>query len=461
MSRSSSNLPAPTGGDFILYTAPDGTVKVDVFFKAETVWLTQKALATGVMAAGLILLFLLAGPAYASEFAFGNGKIKSGWIQVFPTNVYSDAAGYGFEPGAAVVAGDGFVSSTNPFYFSVKLPEGNYRVTVTLGDPAGESTTTVKAELRRLMLEKVPAAAGKPVTRSFIVNLRTPQIAGLPRQSEAAAGAGEVHLKPREKTNEWWAWDEKLTLEFNGRPPALQSLEIEKAAVPTVFLLGDSTVCDQPTEPWNSWGQMLPRFFKPDIAIANHAESGETIASSLSAHRFDKVFSLMQPGDWLFLQFGHNDMKSRATNALELYRSNLKNAVVETRAKGGTPVLVTSMERKGGGEAPTLMGYPDAVREVAKEENCALIDLNAMSLVLYQALGTNIDRAFQDPTHHNNYGSYELAQCIVAGIRQAKLPLAKFIVDDFTGFDPAHPDPVDQFQMPASLRHSAVEPLGN
>ena len=92
----------------------------------------------------------------------------------------------------------------------------------------------------------------------------------------------QVHLKPREKTNEWWAWDDKLTLEFNGTHPALRSLEIEKADVPTVFLLGDSTVCDQPAEPWNSWGQMLPRFFKPEVAIANHAESGETIANSLA-----------------------------------------------------------------------------------------------------------------------------------------------------------------------------------
>ncbi len=415
----------------------------------------------GGMAAGLILLFLLAGPACASEFAFGNGKIKSGWIQVSPTNFYSVQTGYGFEPGAAVAAGDGFVSSTNPFYFSVKLPEGNYRVRAALGGPAGESTTTVKAELRRLMLEKVHIAPGKTVTRSFIVNVRTPQIAGLPRQSGAAAGGGEVHLKPREKTNEWWAWDDKLTLEFNGTHPGLRSLEIEKAAVPTVYLLGDSTVCDQAAEPWNSWGQMLPRFFKPEIAVANHAESGETLANSLRAQRFEKVFSLMQPGDYLFIQFGHNDMKNHATNALESYTSDLKKVVAETRARGGTPVLVTSMERKDGVEAPTLMGYPDAVRAVAKEEKCALIDLNAMSLVFYKALGTNIGQAFQDPTHHNNFGSYELAQCVVEGIKQDKLPLAKFIVDDFRGFDPAHPDPVDQFQMPASPIRSSAKPLGN
>jgi len=383
------------------------------------------------------------------KFAFG---APAGNVAVLsPTNVYSDTTGWGFEPGAAVMTGDGFVASTNPFYFSVKLLEGNYRVTVALGGGTNESTTTVKAELRRLMAEKIPTAPGKTVTRSFIVNVRTPRL----------AGGGEVRLKPREMTNEWVAWDDKLTLEFNGARPGLRSLEIDKVSVPTVYLLGDSTVCDQPAEPWNSWGQMLPRFFKPEVAIANHAESGETLANSLRAHRFDKAFNLMRPGDYLFVQFGHNDMKEHATNALEVYRSNLKKVVAETRAKGGTPVLVTSMERKGGIEAPTLAGYPDAVRAVAGEEQCALIDLNVMSLVLYKALGTNLDLAFQDSTHHNNYGSYELAQCVVAGIQQARLPLAKFIADDFKGFDPAHPDPVDRFQMAPSPVHSTAKPLGN
>ncbi len=384
------------------------------------------------------------------QFDFGAGKTTPGWTRIAPTDFYSAATGHGFEPGAAVAAGDGFVASTNPFYFSVRLPEGNYRVTVTLGGSA-ESTTTLKAELRRLMLEKIHTAAGQSTTRTFIVNLRTPKI----------NGTNHVHLKPREQTTEIWDWDDKLTLEFNGRNPSLRSLKIDKVNVPTVYLLGDSTVCDQPAEPWNSWGQMLPRFFQPEVAIANHAESGETIASSLSAGRVDKVFSLMKPGDYLFIQFGHNDMKSRATNALEVYQADLKKVVERTRQIGGTPVLVTSMERKNGVETNTLMGYPDAVREVAREENCALIDLNATSTIFYRALGTNLNLAFQDGTHHNNYGSYELAKCVVEGIRQAKLPLAKFIVDDFGDFDPAKPDAVAAFAMPASPNISDVKPVGN
>jgi len=383
------------------------------------------------------------------EFEFGN-RVSSGGTRVSPTNFYSASSGFGFEPGATVVAGDWFVAGTNPFYFSVKLPEGNYRVTATLGGST-ESITTVKAELRRLMLEKIHIAAGKSEPRTFIVNLRTPTISTTNR----------VHLKPREQTTEICNWDDKLTLEFNGTHPSLHSLQIKKVEVPTVFLIGDSTVCDQPAEPWNSWGQMLPRFLKPHVAVANHAESGETVADSLQARRFEKVFSLMKPGDYLFIQFGHNDMKSRATNALEIYRADLKQVVATTRALHGTPVLVTSMERKNGVEHETLADYPDAVREAAREENCALIDLNAMSKVLYRALGTNLDKAFQDGTHHNNYGSYELAKCVVAGIKQAKLPLAKCIVDDFGDFDPAKPDAVTTFAMPASPNVSAVKPLGN
>jgi lysophospholipase L1-like esterase len=220
-------------------------------------------------------------------------------------------------------------------------------------------------------------------------------------------------------------------------------------------------VCDQPAEPWNSWGQMLPRFFKPEIAVANHAESGETVADSLRAQRFEKVFSLMKSGDYLYVQFGHNDQKNHATNALDVYKSDLKKIVARTRSLGGTPVLVTSMERKGGVDHDTLAGYPQTVRDVAKEENCALIDLNAMSRIFYRALGEDIGKAFQDGTHHNNYGSYELAKCVVEGIKNDNLPLAKFIVDDFGDFDPAKPDEVNKFVMPASPMTTKEKPLGN
>jgi len=397
-----------------------------------------------------VLTLALAAAAQTSfKFDFGSGATEAGWTHVAATNLYSAEAGYGFELGAELNGTD-CVTSDKPFLFSVKLPEGNYAVTALLNDKTGEAVTTVKSEQRRLMLEKIQIQPGTLAARTFIVNVRTPRI----------SDTEHVKLKKRELETETVDWDEKLTLEFGGTHPTLRALVIAPTNVPTIFITGDSTVCDQPAEPWNSWGQMLPRFFKPEIAVANYAESGESIKSSLGANRFDKVFSLMKSGDYLFVQFGHNDMKDKATNALAVYKSNLKKIVTRARAHGGTPVLVTSMERKAGVENYTLAGYPQTVRDVAKEENCALVDLNAMSRIFYKALGADLDKAFQDGTHHNNYGSYELAKCVALGIQQDKLPLAKSLVDDFS-FDPAKPDAVAAFQMAVSPTISKEKPLGN
>ncbi len=392
------------------------------------------------------------------KFRFGSEAAAPDSTRISSVTLYSKEIGYGFEPGAAVRIGVDDVSSEKPFYFSAALPEGNYNVTVTFGDTSEDSTTTVKAELRRLMLESVHTKAGETVQRSFTVNVRTPLI----------PGGGNVNLKPREKSTETWAWDEKLTLEFNGVNPSVDAIEITPADVPTLYILGDSTVCDQPSEPWNSWGQMLTRFLKPGIAVSNQAESGESARSSLHAHRLEKVLSGMKAGDYLFVQYGHNDMKERGAGvgAFTSYTSELQMFVDGARAKGGIPVLITSMNRKSmdaqGHINNTLGDYPDAVRKLAKESNVALIDLNAMSKTLYEAIGPrDLDRAFMDGTHHNSYGSYELAKCVVLGIEQNKLGLSKFIADDFTGFDPAHPDPLDAVNIPASPAFSTTKPLGN
>lgn len=273
---------------------------------------------------------------------------------------------------------------------------------------------------------------------------------------------GHVSLKgTREAVTEAWAWDDKLTLEFNGRNPSLREIEIAPAKVPTMFILGDSTSCDQCDEPWNSWGQMIPRFFKPGIAVANHGESGESLASALHAHRLEKVLDSMKPGDYLFIQFGQNDQKDKTPGAgpFTTYKANLKTFVDAVRAKGGQPVLVTPVNRKVIG---SLGEFPVAVRQVAQEEKVALIDLNQMSETLYQAIGqANLDKAFVDGTHHNGYGSYEIAKCVITGIQKANLDLARFIVDDFPPFDPAHPDLVADFHVPASSNFSTTKPSGN
>ncbi|MDP9172408.1 MAG: rhamnogalacturonan acetylesterase [Planctomycetota bacterium] len=404
------------------------------------------------------------------KFDFG-GKAADGFISVPSDTRYNANRGYGFDLGStvqSVIRGgddpmhDGFVTSAKPLFFSADVPEGNYHVTITLGDLQGPSVATVKAEQRRLMLEKVETAPGKFETRTIEVSVRSPRI----------AGGGQIRLKaPRELG--YLNWDNKLTLEFSNTYPCVCAIEIEKADdLVTLFLAGDSTMTDQGAETYNSWGQMLPRFFKQGLVVANYAESGETAKSFVGEKRWAKVMSMMKPGDFLLVQFGHNDQKDKTPNyAMTGYKDVLKRFITDVRQKGGTPVVVTPMNRRtfdeSGKSRNDLGDFPQAVRDVAKEQNVSLIDLNAMSMQFYEALGPKeAPRAFanngRDSTHHDNYGSYELARCIVEGIQQNHLEITKFLADDVKPFDPANPDPVDQFAIPADpIRGTSARPEGN
>ena len=405
-------------------------------------------------------------------FVFGKEPVQPGELQVLPETVYSKEPGYGFEPGFAIrmierVKGSltkSFVTSDAPFLFSVAVPEGNYQVSVTLGDPAGESKTTVKAELRRLMIEKAHLQTGQIETRTFSVNVRTPKI----------QGGGEVRLKDREKGSEARAWDDRLTLEFDDEYPCISAIQIKKLeTVPVIYVCGDSTVCDQPGEAYASWGQMLTRFFKPEVVIANHGESGESLRGFLGERRWEKVLSLLNQGDVVLIQMGHNDSKEKGegVGAFTTYQTDLKRFVTDARMKGATPIVVTPMERRGfdGDKARISHGdYPEAVRRLAKEEHVAMIDLHAMSIQFYEALGPDKahlafagDGPKRDGTHHNNYGAYQLAKCIVKGIQECKLEVAMSIVEDFHGFDPSKPDDLDTFAMPKGPSRIALVPLGN
>jgi lysophospholipase L1-like esterase len=398
------------------------------------------------------------------NYVFGAAKGPAGYVPIAADTVYSKEKGYGLEPGSQP---DG----STPFYFSVALPEGNYDVTVALGDEKQPTVTTVKSELRRLMLENVATKPGEIVTRTFTVNVKNPHINAAPGILE-----GVVKLKsPRESTTEAWNWDNRLTLEFNGKQPAVRTISIVPSKGPTLFLLGDSTVCDQSGEPYNSWGQMLPRFFKAGIAVANHGESGETYRDSLGRRRIDKIASSMKPGDVLLMQFGHNDqkqLKDGKGGPFTTYKAEIKKHVEMVREHGGLPVIVAPMERRGFDDAgrviPSLIEYADAARQSAQELGVPFIDLNAMSKKFYEALGPEGSKAaFAEPkpgqldnTHHDSYGSYELAKSIVVGIQNAKLPIASYVVDGFA-FDPAKPDPVATFAVPPSPTRPAERPLGD
>ncbi|HYD82665.1 MAG TPA: rhamnogalacturonan acetylesterase, partial [Opitutus sp.] len=284
-----------------------------------------------------------------------------------------------------------FDDSLPPPAFSVAVPKGNHRVTIEFGANDAASDTTVRAESRQLFIEHLTTRPGEFVTRTFIVNVRTPR---LPPPERNAPSGTAVLLNERER--DLLRWDDQLTLEFTGSAPRVRSIAIEPAPAdtPTIFLAGDSTVTDQPHEPAASWGQMLPRFFKPAVAIANHAESGETLKSFLSGLRLAKILSQIKPGDYLFLQFGHNDQKKNwpqtYAEARTTYTAYLRAYIAEARLRGATPILVTSPQRRTFDEHGRIKNthgdYPDAVRALARAERVALLDLERASIAFYEAL---------------------------------------------------------------------------
>lgn len=374
---------------------------------------------------------------------------------------------FGFDLTASPQIDNGACTSRDPFFVSVAEPDGNYRVTVVLGSKHAAAATALKAEARRLMLHQIATQPGHTVKQTFVVNVRTPQVG--PDES--------VRLKPREIGN--LDWDNKLTLEFTGHHPAVESIAIEPISVPTVYIAGDSTVVDQDKEPWAAWGQVLPAFFNHKIAIANQAESGETIASFVSEHRFDKIFSSLRAGDYLMMQFAHNDQKpGRGFVSIPEYKDLLRRYIALALGRGAHPILVTSMNRRrfssDGKIVATLGDYPQAMREVAAEQHVPLIDLNAMSKTLFEAMGPQgtlkafvhyrantfpeQPDALADDTHFNSYGALELAKCVIESIRAQHLPLARFLRHGIPPFDPAHPDPPDVWRLPLDPFISATTP---
>lgn len=402
------------------------------------------------------------------KFDFGTGRPQAGFTQVTPETKYDVQKRYGFN-----IEDD--ASEGQSKRFAVDLEEGNYDVTMRFGNPERPTSTTIKAEARRLMIENVETKAGGSETRTFTVNVRQPAI----------TGGGNTSLSDRETGPPMSPhWDSLLTLEFNGPQSGVTELWIRPAPdATTVFLAGDSTVTDQPNEPWGGWGQMLPRFFQQGVAVSNHAESGLALYSFERQKRLQKILSMMKKGDYLLIQFGHNDQKDKSPGAgpFTSYKANLKKFVEAARSKGGIPVLVTPMERrrwKGNEPEATLTEYAEAVRQVATEEKTPVIDLNAMSLKLYAALGPeNSKKAFtfyqantfpgqneelKDNTHHNTYGGYELARCMVEGLKANVPELAKRLATDAGSFDPAKPDAPEKVVIPRSpVKGETETPAGN
>ena len=392
-------------------------------------------------------------PPISFKFDFGPGKVQDGYTQVLPEDVYSAEKGYGFDFGSKPIGLDrggsdalrsDFITSQEPFFFSVAVPEGNYKVTVTLGDAEGETKTTIRTEVGRLMIPLIETVPGKFETRTVIANVRRPT---LPPPPTNAPGRPEIHMFLKGEA-EARVWDDRFTIEFNHARPCVAAVEISRADdLPTVFIGGDSTVGDPRRGPGGNWPTQLCQWFKPEVAIANYAEGGETLKSFITGLRMDKVLSQMKPGDFFLIQFGHNDSKSQWPQTYSephtTYKAYLRVFAAETHRRGGTLVLVSSMERRANQDS--VGPWARAMREVAQEDNLPFVDLWAMSKELWTGMGPNVNQAFSDQTHLTGYGGYLLSKCVVMGLKKNVPQLAKHLVEDFKDLDFARPDPAPDY----------------
>jgi lysophospholipase L1-like esterase len=222
----------------------------------------------------------------------------------------------------------------------------------------------------------------------------------------------------------------------------------------TIYTIGDSTMANKtkPDEnPERGWGQMLPLFFNDNIIIDNRAVNGRSTRSFIDEKRWDAIYKVLKPGDYVFIQFGHNDQKekdsTRYTNPHTAYRHNLIRFVNETRAKGAIPVLFSSIVRRNFNEQGVLISthgdYPLETRLVAQEYKVPFIDMEYYSELLEQSYGPEKSKQLHlhykageipyykedkaDNTHLCVKGATEIAKIAIEELKKTNLDLVKYI----------------------------------
>ena len=218
-----------------------------------------------------------------------------------------------------------------------------------------------------------------------------------------------------------------------------------------LWLIGDSTMSikDQRTYPETGWGMPFQYFFDSTITVDDRAKNGRSTRTFIEEGLWKPVVENMSEGDYVFIQFGHNDevetKKSYTTK--EQFAANLTRYVNESRARKAIPILITPVARRKFDASGKIIGthdvYSQLVRDVAKNLNVPLIDLDTKAQALYQQLGPesskylfnylqpgehpNYPDGKQDDTHFSELGARKIAEMVLAEIRALKLPLAERI----------------------------------
>ncbi|WP_308421957.1 rhamnogalacturonan lyase family protein [Pseudarthrobacter scleromae] len=370
-------------------------------------------------------------PAVGSGFTFdfGPGATADGYTPVGATSQYSAAARFGFTDTAAtsgVDRGTGdplrsdFVQAQGST-FQVDLPNGDYTVKLIAGDATEATNIAITAEkMAKVQLTDKPA--GQYLEMEFPISLV----------------------------------DGQLNLDFTGTAAKINSLVVAARAPrtattdPGVYLAGDSTVqtYDPGFAPQAGWGQMIDRYFEDGVSFKNHAIGGRSSKNFITQGRLDEILRVINPGDYLMVQFGHNDatigVDDRYASPAD-YKEYLRTYVNGARQRGATPVLVTPVGRRDYDEATGKfrVSFPEYVakmQELAAEENVALVDLSASSRAYYDEIGQedtksvflhvdagvypNRPTGTVDNTHFQEYGAIQIARLVAGGVKQLDVPLA-------------------------------------
>jgi lysophospholipase L1-like esterase len=219
-----------------------------------------------------------------------------------------------------------------------------------------------------------------------------------------------------------------------------------------IFMIGDSTMANKKpeTEPERGWGQMLQLFFTNEVKVANHARNGRSSKSFIDEGLWQVVLDSLQKGDYVIIQFGHNDQKpdsARHTDPYSTYKSNLEKYVNETRAKGAFPILCTSIVRRKFDEQGNLIDthgdYPAVTRLVAREMDVPLLDLQVRTKNLVSDLGPEKSKVLylqtapgeypnrpdgvKDDTHLCIEGATMVARMAIEAMEEWKLPVTDYL----------------------------------